>query len=60
MILYGTAKNIEDFIKVDSKMSYRLHSAGFIPKYKDSCGIYYVKTTEILKFIGKEDYDGKQ
>jgi len=22
--------------------------------------VYYVKTTEILKFIGKEDYDGKQ
>lgn len=39
MILYGTPKNIEDFIKVDSKMSYRLHSAGFIPKYKDSSEI---------------------
>lgn len=55
MIIRGTPKNIEDFILVDSEMSLKLEKNGFIPKFIDEKGIYYVKSKEIENFIRKED-----
>ena len=55
MIIRGTPKNLIDYIRVDSKMSIRLQENGFMPKFIDSLGIYYIKSTAVENFIGKED-----
>jgi len=55
MIIRGTPKNLKDFILVDSKTSLKLEKNGFIPKFIDEKGIYYVRSKEIENFIRKED-----
>lgn len=55
MIIRGTPKNLIDYIRVDSEMSLKLETGGFIPKFIDSLGIYYIKSKEIENFIRKED-----
>lgn len=51
MILRGKPKDIENYIKVNSIDSYKLHLAGFYPKYINMEYIYYKKDNDILIFI---------
>lgn len=51
MILRGKPKDIENYIAVNSTDSYRLHLAGFYPKYINMDCIYYKKDNDILIFI---------
>lgn len=51
MILRGKPKDIENYIAVNSTDSYRLHLAGFYPKYISMDCIYYKKDNDILTFI---------
>jgi len=55
MIIRGTPKNLDKYIKVDSKTTVILHLEGYQPCYIDNEYVYYKKTYELLKFMEKED-----
>lgn len=54
MIKRETPSNLQNYLMVDSATSYILHSNGFIPKYINESGIYYIKNEKIVNFIRKE------
>lgn len=51
MIIRGTPINEDDYILVDSSTSVDLQELGFIPKYMDNSGIYYLKTDLLIETI---------
>ena len=51
MIIRGTPKEIEKYIKVDSDTSLTLQEIGFVPKYIDNDGIYYLKSDVLIESI---------
>lgn len=51
MIIRGTPINEDDYILVDSSTSVDLQELGFIPKYIDNRGIYYLKTDLLIETI---------
>lgn len=56
MIMIGKPKNLNDYICVTSEQSKKIHKLGFIPIYREIGvdKIYYLKTDEICKILGKE------
>lgn len=60
MIIRGIPDNPLNYIIVNSKDSYILHSNGFQPEYMNNGDIYYLKTFELIDFMRKEDINGKQ
>lgn len=55
MIIRQTPNNVDAYIAVDNETSNILHQHGFYPKYIDSNFIYYVRSSEIIDFMKKED-----
>jgi len=53
MIIIGEPDNIEDYYFADGELAVRLHQAGFIPKYKADCGMYFKISHKLLKFLAK-------
>jgi hypothetical protein len=51
MIIRGTPKNIEDYIKADCQINLMLVSKGFTPNYIDGEYVYYKRTQELLDII---------
>ena len=51
MMIRQTPTNIENFVKVNSELSEKLHELGFIPRYIDNEWIYYEKTKEIENIL---------
>ena len=41
----------------DGKLIFRLHQAGFFPKWKDYEVVYFDKTKKLIKFLKKLDID---
>lgn len=55
MLIRGTPKNIDKYIKVDSKTTVILHMNGFFPINMDDKYIYYKKTQELIDFMKKNE-----
>jgi hypothetical protein len=53
VVRLGVPKDLNNFVKVDSKTSLILHKAGFQPYYKDKEDLYYVRNNKILEFMMK-------
>lgn len=53
MIIIGTPRNdeIDQYIMVDGELAFRLHQAGFIPKYNDEGCLYFKKNKKIQKYL---------
>ena len=51
MLIIQKPQNLENYIKVDSKLNRKLQEAGYNPLYHDGAFWYYEKTKEIKKFI---------
>lgn len=53
MIIRKVPKNIDEYVKVNTKTTLVLHHNGFIPKYMDEKGEYYFyeKSDDILIFM---------
>lgn len=56
MIIRQTPKDKDKYIIVrDNDMVYQLHIRGFVPKYIDEDGVYFIKDKEIENILkGKE------
>ena len=55
MIILGTPKDTENYYIVDGDIAFRLHQAGFIPKYKDEDALYFKKNKKLLKFLDRNN-----
>ncbi len=53
MLILGKPKDLSNYIVVNSKASYFLHSKGFFPKYRDGENFYYIKTSNIEEVLKK-------
>ncbi len=53
MIIRGTPRELDKYILVNGEMSIELHKNGFLPKYIDENGVYYLRSGEVLKFMEK-------
>lgn len=56
MILRGTPKHIDDFIKVDGSQAYELQEHGFYPLYVDENYVYFKKDKELTEFLREENH----
>lgn len=54
MINRGMPNDLDKYILVNSDVSLILHRKGFIPKYINENGIYYLKNNVVLNFMEKE------
>lgn len=57
MIILGMPRDIENYYIADGDIAFRLHQAGFIPKYKDGDALYFKKNKKLLKFLGKNSLE---
>ena len=55
MIIRGTPKNIDDYIKVKDIDGYDFNKNDFYPKYIDNEWLYFKKTKELLEFMERRD-----
>lgn len=48
----GSPRDPTNYIKViDESMIEFLHASGFIPLYRDSMGVYFKRTIELLNYM---------
>lgn len=55
MLIRGTPKVTDRYIRVNSEVSKQLHLNGFFPDYMDNEYIYYQKTNRIIEFLKEEN-----
>jgi len=53
MIILGTPKasELNDYIIVDGSLAFKLHQAGFIPKYSDDGCLYFKVNKKLKKYL---------
>lgn len=55
MVIRNTPKDKNNYIIIkDNDIVYKLHIRGFMPKYIDENGVYFVKDKEIERIIDKQ------
>ena len=56
MIILGEPEDTGIYYYAESDEAFKLHQAGFIPKYKaEDGGMYFKRTKKLLKFLNKID-----
>lgn len=56
MIILGEPEDTGIYYYAESDEAFKLHKAGFIPKYKaEDGGMYFKRTKKLLKFLDKID-----
>ena len=58
MIRLGTPDNPQMFFMTDdSDLIFSLHSAGFVPLWRDESVVFFKKTNKLIKLLKKLDID---
>lgn len=57
MMILGCPSNVEDYFMADGVLAWKLHQAGFVPKYKDEDAVYFKKNAKLIKLLQKLNID---
>lgn len=59
MVVLGTPRvnELEQYYMADGNLAFKLHQAGFIPKYKDDDCLYFKRNAKLTKWLIKNNVE---
>lgn len=51
MVIIGTPSNPQDYFMADGDLAFRIHQAGFPPRYSDDGALYFRLNAKLRKWL---------